>query len=355
MSIELINPQRLTAEQIAAWRTLQRADAQYDSPFFSPEFSRSVACVRADVSVAAIREDGEYVGFFPFQRVGRQTGRPVGWKLNDFQGAVVSNGIVIDAAELLRGSDLTAWHFDHLIAGQTWCRAEESFQMSSPFIDLTDGFHQYLNRKANSKSRRLKTVMRKSRKLSREIGPLRFEFDCNEAAVFERLLEWKSCQLRAMRAFNVFRYDWARQLLDLLRNSDERDCRGTLSALWAGDELVAAHFGIRSDSVLHWWVASYNCQYQQYSPGSILLLEFMKEAAQKGIVRVDLGEGSEAYKPSFQTGAISVSEGAIARSAWRCAAWDAAYHVRNGIRSSWLRRPARWVKRSYRSLCERFS
>lgn len=354
MPTDLILPSQLTTAQITAWRDLQRVDASCDSPFLSPTFTKSVADVRPDVAVAVLRRDGEDIGFFPFQRTGRKTGRPVGWKLNDFQGAVVSGRIAIDAAEVLRGANLAAWHFDHLVPGQAWCGARQQSQRDSPFINLADGFESYLKAKTDSKSRRLKTVLRKSRKLVREVGPLRFEFDCCATDVFDRLLEWKGQQLGAMRSFNVFRFEWARQLLDVLWTNDEPECRGTLSALWAGDELLAAHYGIRNESVLHWWVTSYHQEFERYSPGSILLLELLRSAAGQGLIRIDLGKGDEAYKQSFQTGAVVVSEGAVARSALRSATLRAAYRVRDTVRSSCLEKPARWVKQSIRGLFGHF-
>jgi CelD/BcsL family acetyltransferase involved in cellulose biosynthesis len=147
-----------------------------------------------------------------------------------------------------------------------------------------------------------------------------------------------------MKTFSVLEFDWALALLDDLRRGSAEGCRGTLSALWAGDQLVAAHLGIRNQHVIHWWFTAYDASYEQYSPGAVLLLRLIEESARLGMRRLDLGRGKEEYKASFQSGAIALAEGAIARTAGRRAVQRVAYRLRQWVRSSWLRGPTQRVK-----------
>ena len=60
------------------------------------------------------------VGFFPFQRGKGKVGWPVGYRLNDFQAGIFDSQLDVDARQLLRQCGLTRWHFDHLVADQSW-------------------------------------------------------------------------------------------------------------------------------------------------------------------------------------------------------------------------------------------
>jgi hypothetical protein len=48
------------------------------SPYLSPEFTQLMAAVRDDVFVAVLEQQGEAVGYFPYQRGALRIGKPVG-------------------------------------------------------------------------------------------------------------------------------------------------------------------------------------------------------------------------------------------------------------------------------------
>ena len=351
MKISLVKPDELTEAQTKAWRGLTRSDDACASPFFAPAFTLAVAQACPHVEIAVAGQQAEYVAFFPFQRSSRRIGRPVGWKINDFQGAVIAAGVHIDADDLLRTCNLSRWHFDHVPVNQTWCSDAHVNVAESPVIDVSAGFDDYLAVKKAGDDSRLRTVMRKARKMEREIGPLRFELNCRQPAVFHTLLRWKFEQLRRIKASNVLQHDWARETVEVLRESQDPDCRGILSALFSGDHLVAAQFGICNDRVLHWWMPAYNAEFDRYSPGAVMLLHLIEACAAAGIRRVDLGKGTEPYKQHFMTGATPLAEGAVALSGWRRAQQRIAYRVAQSIRSSrWISPAAQWVKRIRRSV-----
>jgi CelD/BcsL family acetyltransferase involved in cellulose biosynthesis len=181
--------------------------------------------------------------------------------------------------------------------------------------------------------------LRKTRKIEREIGPIRFELHTGDRSVLRQLLKWKSEQYRNTGVADVFSFHWTTALVENILARQEREFCGVLSAMFAGDRLVAAHFGMRSARVLHWWFPSYDGEFSQYSPGLILLVELIKSAAAEGVTRLDLGKGSERYKAAFQSGGIDLAEGCfdvrpltrVLRRGWRAA--------RRRIQNSKLRRP----------------
>jgi CelD/BcsL family acetyltransferase involved in cellulose biosynthesis len=83
--------------------------------------------------------------------------------------------------------------------------------------------------------------------------------------------------------------------------------------LYAGDEPVAGHFGLRSDRFMAYWIPAYDRRFAQYSPGLILSLLLAETAAGRRIQHLDLGIGAQEYKQRFATGALTVSQGRVTR------------------------------------------
>jgi CelD/BcsL family acetyltransferase involved in cellulose biosynthesis len=345
MEITLVKPAELTAAHLDAWQAIVPSE-ELASPFYAAAFTQAISQCRDDVEVSVLEDGGRIVGFFPFQRAARRVGRPVGWKINDFQGAILDPAAQLDAAELLHHSRLSEWRFNHLPLNQTWCERAHVNRADSPYIDVRQGYEAYLQQKRASGSSRLKTALRMVRKFEREVEPLRLEFTASDPAVFQQLLQWKYDQLCQMNTWNPLAQDWVRDALEVLRESGDPDCSGVLSALYSGDVLLAAHFGLYNSRVLHWWIPAYNPAYEKYSPGSILLLKVIEKCAARNLLRIDLGKGSEAYKQSFGTGSITLAEGAIARRAWRQTANSAAFSLIQSVRSTpWARAAVSWIKR----------
>jgi CelD/BcsL family acetyltransferase involved in cellulose biosynthesis len=108
-----------------------------------------------------------------------------------------------------------------------------------------------------------------------------------------------------------------RTLLSLLMATHEPGCEGMLSTLHFGDRLVAAHFGIRSQRVLHWWFPVYDPAFARFAPGWIMLRELALAAPELGLERIDLGRGDDEYKRRARTGELQVCEGAVTGTAAR--------------------------------------
>jgi len=311
MRIDVVRADRLSREHFAAWSELQRADGAVDSPCFRPEFAEAVAAVRSDVEVAVINDNDRPVGFLPFQRDRRNVGRPVGSVLSDMHGAIVANGLQWDAEHLLRQCGLVAWHFDHLIASQVPFQPYHARSEDSYYMDLSEGYQAYLAERRSAGRSTITQANRKRRKLARECGPLRFEIHSTDAGAFTSLIRWKRAQVQQRNYVNFFDCEWATNLLEGVQEIQSEAFSGLLSALYAGDQLIAAHLGLRSYGVISSWIPTYNPDFAKYSPGLLVHLELAKAAADAGVVRIDLGRGENQLKTSLSSGSFPVAMGCV--------------------------------------------
>jgi len=301
----------LTPDEVEAWSQMQSADRSAGSPFLRPEYAAAIAAVRDDTEVTVIERGDTPVGFFPFHREKERIGWALGYPMSDLNGVIAAPGLEWGAEELLRRSGLSTWHFDHLVASQAPFQRHHAWIDESPYMDLSRGYAAYQEERSRAGSSQGKQGLRKARKLAREIGPLRFEFHTPDRAVVNRLIEWKQRQLIEAHQADVFRWQWLHDLIDGVVEARAEAFSGLLSALYAGDNLVSAHLGIRSRGVLASWIPTYDPAFGSYSPGLILHLELARRAADEGIERLDLGRGENQLKTGLASGAVLVAVGTV--------------------------------------------
>jgi len=199
---------------------------------------------------------------------------------------------------MMRAARLSLWSFDHL-------------------VDITGSFAPYVTASAESPQIDLAAFepppdfSRKARKLAREVGELSFSLHDASAASLERVFEWKSEQYRRTGLTDAFGVRWTGELLRRLMSLEAGGFAGVCSVLRAGDEIVAVHAGMRTRSVLHWWIPTYNPAYAAYSPGILLLLRIAAAARALGAQRIDFGKGDARYKRSLMTGTVPLREGFV--------------------------------------------
>jgi CelD/BcsL family acetyltransferase involved in cellulose biosynthesis len=303
----------LDASLIDRWNQLQRKNRALDSPFFSSSFTRAVAAERGGVEVAVIEADGAILGFLPYCRQRRFIATPVAGSFTDFQGIIAHPGTSIDMRRVLRDSGLSAWQFDHLVAGSDALSPFHWAYSESPFMDLSQGFEAYRKACRNTGGKEMAEVFRKSRKLARDIAPVRFELDTTNWCVLDTLVDWKRQQLRRQRLADCFRPRWVRPLLNRILHTRGETFRPMLSAMYVGDELGAINFGLRSGPILHGWITAFNPKFRKFSPGLMLIVKLAESAESSGISRIDMGRGDESFKRNFCCGATCVASGAVDR------------------------------------------
>ena len=311
MKITATTMDRLTPDQRAAWVDYQRADPTLASPYFHPDFVRLAAARRGGVEVGVLEAGGEPVGFFPFERRGRQSAVPVAAPLNDFQAVVGRRGLTFDPVQLLRGCGLAVWRFSHLLAGQTVFKPYAWKEVPSAFMDLSRGFDAYMKQREEAGCTELAQSRRKTKKVENQVGPLRFVTHTVDDEAFRALARWKGEQYRRTSRANLFDVAWIVALLKNIRRHAGDDFAGLFSALYMGDRLAAVHLGMRYRNVLHAWFPAYDADLGRYSPGTILFCELARAAPGLGIDRIDLGSGPERFKLGLMSGSVPVAEGAV--------------------------------------------
>lgn len=334
----------LSSELRAAWQTaLERQETAGGSasPFLGPSFAAAVASVRPDVQLAVGYLDGEPRSFLPLHVGSRGRARPLGGRFCDLHGPV---GVDDSGAfqEMLAGAGLRSWSFRRC-PQRSALDPRFVFAETLSHVVRTDlGIDGLRGGGLLKSTGQLKQALRKERKLTKEVGPLRFEFDHRDPAILDSLIRWKGDQRRRSGSTDILEQSWARDTLQALQ--DERhsgdpatlDGRGKMSVLWAGDHVVAAHFGLASPSLMHWWIPTYSLEFASYSPGLSLLLHIIRDCHASGIEALDLGHGDARYKSGFATRQMPLFSGAVDRSRVRLAVGAASFRLRGAVRESRL-------------------
>ena len=318
MDLDMYRPGELSAADRAAWTDLQsKAHLQGSpglaNPFLSPEFALAVGRYRRGVRIAVVRERGEPVAFFPFQRTAAGVGRAVGLGISDAQGLVHRPGFTWDARELLRACGLAVWEFDHLVEGQGPFETGAPRSFPSPVLDVDRGYETYLAQLRKRSPKFTRTTLAKERRLHRAASEVRYVHDERDPAVLRTLMGWKSAQYRRTGRSDRFAHEWISGIVRQLFHTRSDSFAGILSVLYADGKPVAAHFGLRTERVLACWFPAYDPAYATYSPGLILHLRMAEAAAADGIAYLDLGRGHKEYKDSLKTRELTVSEGWVTR------------------------------------------
>jgi CelD/BcsL family acetyltransferase involved in cellulose biosynthesis len=341
MRFSIVDPSELDGAQRADWLARQRTNPLLASPFFSPELTHAVSLVRRDVRVAVMEDERGVVGYFPFQRERFGAGHPLAAGLSDHHGVIAAPDATWNVGDLLRACGLAFWEFDHLVAKQVAFSSFHQRLASSPALDLSGGYAAYRKARTLAGSGRISQLERKARKLEREVGPLRFEAHVEDRSVLSFVFEKKSEQCRRTKAMDFFSLSWTRELVDHVLSIQKDHFAGMLAALYAGDRLVAAHMGMRSERVMHWWFPVYAHDFADYSPGAILLLKVAEDAARRGLTMLDLGKGQDAYKASFANLDVMVAEGCASVPSARTSLHDLRRTGERWLRTSRLVQPLR--------------
>jgi CelD/BcsL family acetyltransferase involved in cellulose biosynthesis len=309
MKASLVTPQELDAGCIRRWEQLRATNSLYASPFYSPHFALAVGEVRRDAQVAIFEQDGRIVGFLPFHRVRGRIAKPIGGHLNDYHGAILEPGLALADPGLLQAAGLDAYDFDHLPLQFGGGLQSADASQVSPQMDLRTGYEDCIAGKGDSWKRGQRDMSRKLRKMAREIGPIRFEFSSESSEMFDMHAEMRNTLYRRMGLRTDYCVGWEGEVLRGLRNAESPDFRSALSVFFAGSRPVAAHFGIISCGVLHWWFPAYDLAVQRYSPGLQLIDHCARQAAAEEISMIDFGKGDDRYKALFADRSVPMLKG----------------------------------------------
>ena len=126
------------------------------------------------------------------------------------------------------------------------------------------------------------------------------------------LMAWKSEQYRRTSHVDRFEQPWLVEFLDSLLATRTAHLSGLLSVLYAGDQPVAAQFGLRAGSLVVGWFTGYDVRFAKYSPGLIQITQLAEELAAAGIRTIDMGGGAKSYyKETLKNDEIFVAQGIV--------------------------------------------
>jgi CelD/BcsL family acetyltransferase involved in cellulose biosynthesis len=324
---------QLGTRELDAWHELRAANPLLDSPYFHPGFAAAVHASGRDVSVAVGEDPSGAVAALLPCHVDGSTIRPAGWPGADFQAPILAPGTGFPPLGLLRGG-ARSFAFDHLVDVcpdfEPWVESRQA----SPFLDVTGGLDGYLGRASRSGKDNMGQARRRAAKAEREHGELRFVVDSTDPALLDEVIRLKRGQYAATGAADYFAEPDRVALLHALLGTRDSSFGGLLSTVHVGPQLLAAHFGLRAGSVLHWWFPVYDPAFSRLAPGWILLRELVQAAPGLGITRIDLGRGDDEYKRRAKTGETQVAQGLVTRSSIRLGLHRARLRAVNGVKSS---------------------
>lgn len=311
MKATVVAPCELDDGCIQRWEQLRDADPTYASPFYSPYFAKAVGAVRRDAQIAIFEQKGAIVGFLPFHRVRERIAKPIGGHLNDYQGAILAPHLTLADPGLLNSARIAAYDFDHLPRQLGRGAISVKPDQVSPRMDLSGGYDRCVAAKGENWKRGSRDMARKARKMERELGHIRFEFAVESPSLFDHHIAMRNALYRRMGLREDFCTGWQGEVLRTLRSAALPEFRCVLSVLLADNQPVAAHFGLISRGVLHWWFPAYELAAQRYSPGLQLIDQCARQATGQTIRMIDFGKGEDRYKSLFADDSVAMLKGSI--------------------------------------------
>ena len=352
--VERVNWDDLDSPARTRWVELRQSQPEFSTPFFSLGFFDAVHAARGDVQVAMLYEDCRLIGMLPIHIIGK-TAFPAGRFFNDAHNVVMADNSHLNWVWMLQQLGLRSYNF-HALVGQV--ATKESFLVQETVqsfrADLSNGSEVFL-RKMESEHATLRKQQQKTRKMSRELGEVTLELDCRDENLLQLAIAWKRKQYKRTKILDLFTPDWTRDLMwGLHQNGERESCscfansptRGLLSVLRAGHQVVAMHFGMVENGLLHYWFPVYDPTFSKYSPGTALFKEIAREAEAHGIHTIDMGYGEQPYKRKQTDRITSVRQGCVSGSKAYLTYRQSATRISNAIRCAPMKSHLKWLLRS---------
>lgn len=295
------------------WRALVAETAPPAAPFIAPEFARAWWSVfgeaaGAELEIVAVESEGELVGVLPLARAGAAARWVGDHEVADYMGPIAAAGceaLVVEAlfdqtqqsgltTLDLRGLNAASPLIDPIeeAAGRRGWRALRSEEAICPVVDLDDGWEAYLDR---LRSRDRREVRRKLRPL-RQLGSA-VQFDLlrgsEAAAQLPLLLQMMSGSRGDKAAFltqqmerfflalgeTMATHGWLR----LHRLSVSGEPAAMVLCWETADELMLYNSG-------------FDARFRDLNVGLASKVLCLRDAAERGLPRVNFLRGDEPYK-----------------------------------------------------------
>jgi CelD/BcsL family acetyltransferase involved in cellulose biosynthesis len=314
VKVEVIAPSDLGEPEWGTWVSWQQGRRGLANPFLSPTFARLAAEVRPAARVAVVSERGQPVAFWPHSVI-RSWGAPLVPGYTDLQGMVHVPDYTWDWGVMLSQVGLTGARFDHLVADQArYCSRPARFADSRGIL-LDGGWAAYSDW---LRTNRKKLVAKNRRKLQQaqrdhEVG---FEADDRSQEAVSALFALKSVQCRRNGWVDVFGQSWARRLVEQSARAAGADLRGMVSTLRFDGSVVAVSLTLESFGTRCGWLSAYDPRFASFTPGLLLTIMSIEQAANDGCRVLSFGKGDEPYKMDFCQYSDSVAQLSVEARGW---------------------------------------
>jgi CelD/BcsL family acetyltransferase involved in cellulose biosynthesis len=178
-------------------------------------------------------------------------------------------------------------------------------------VDLSRGLDGWSSDLEMRGSKAIRKIARAERILESQHGPVTFCEHCTSLNELTDLMNCKSGQYRRTGNKDRFATPWIRAALESLHRRQEPRFAGVLSTLSVKGKTIAAHFGLRSELVWHYWFPCHSQGFSKHSPGLILIKHMVERAAALRIQSFDFGAGDFDYKLRLATHSVPLVEASI--------------------------------------------
>jgi CelD/BcsL family acetyltransferase involved in cellulose biosynthesis len=305
MRVDVIPIRELSDGMKQKWLDIQASNPNLAGPCFHPELFMAAGNTLSNIFVIVLYNNNGPVGLLPFAK---HQGLSVAKRIHlcQYEAIISSPSQFWNMNKILRKSGLEAWEFKYLADfGNIKSKRGWFEKIDSPRVDLTNGYEKYLDYQ-NHRKISYENLMYKRRLLERRIGSIRFVPTCNDVGILHRTLSWKADQFDC----NSDWLKWTTGMLEYIYFLKNSSLSGVLSTLYAGDDLVAAIFSLRSQGIMYLSIISFNPSFSKYSPGLLLLYYLISELHTFQCRILDFGPGAEQkYKWDFSNSTFPVISG----------------------------------------------
>jgi len=312
-SADIVSPGSLTARQKAAWTAMRTGNRGLASPYFTLEFTDVMAAARTDTRVMTVSRNGAPAGFLPLHLSRSGVARPIGGPLGDHHG-LITDTPDLDLKPLLGRAGFGVLAFHGALADQTaFLEGCDGPPEVSWVSDLSAGYDAFIADCTAADAKAMRNIRARQRKLEALDAEVTIRIDDRRPEALSALIAAKREQFHRTHALDAFAVPWTRKVIDTLFRTRTPELAGCLSTLEIDGKLAAAHFGMRSETVLHYWFPVFWPEHAKLGPGLSLFLEMAHALSQDGITAIHLGPGEYDFKRRLSNAGFGVVTGQIRR------------------------------------------
>lgn len=349
-SADIVRIDALTARQRAAWNAMRSSNFALASPYFALEFAEVMAAARDDTRALIVSRNGAPAAFLPLQLSRSGVARPIGGPLGDHHG-LITDTPDIDLDPLLKKASFGVFAYNGALADQTsflkHCDGPPEISWVS---DLSRGYDAFIADCTAADAKAMRNIRARQRKLDELDAEVVIRIDDRRPEALQALIAAKRDQYRRTHALDVFSVPWTLNAIDTLFERTDPALRGLLSTLEIDGQLAAAHFGMRSQTVLHYWFPVFWPDHAKLGPGLTLFLDMARTLASDGITAIHLGPGEYDFKRRLSNAGFGVVTGQISQPSLTTSLVAAGVNIDRFARSLPLGRFASWPGRAIRRL-----